>query len=301
MSPTPQPGIFAVGTRSHHHLHLDVAPDAEPAPVLAALRDIRERATTVAGVNVVIGFGSDLCRRLDPRWLPAGLGRFETIEGVDGVSLPGAQHDLWVWLHSSGNDSVFDLARHVDAALRGLATVVVERPCFTYQASRDLTGFEDGTGNPPLDEAIRSAAVPAGRPGEGGSVVLVQRWVHDLEAFEALDHDAKDQVIGRDIDTGDELDEAVRSPRAHISRVTITDDTGDELEVFRRSVAYGGVLEHGLEFVAFSPDVERLHTMLRRMVGADDGLRDHLTDISRCIASAWFVAPAVEAFFDPAG
>jgi hypothetical protein len=40
-------------------------------------------------------------------------------------------------------------------------------------------------------------------------------------------------------------------------------------------------------------------TMLHRMVGLD-GPRDHLTNISRCTASAWYVAPPVEAFTPPA-
>lgn len=296
MRPTPQPGIFAVGTRSHHHLHFDLAPGADPAAVLRALSGVRDHATTVAGVNLVIGFGSELCERAAPEWLPAGVGPFETITGVDGVTIPADQHDIWVWLHSSGPDLVFDLARATETALRGLATVAVERPCFTYQASQDLTGFEDGTENPPVDEAIELVAVPDGQPGAGSSVVVVQHWVHDLEAFERLDGDAKDQVIGRHLTSGDELADDVRSPRSHISRVQIDDEQGEELEVFRRSVAYGGVREHGLEFVAFSPDVARVDRMLRRMVGADDGLRDLLTDISRCTASAWYVAPPVEAF-----
>ena len=57
MRPTPQPGIFAVGTRSHHHLQLDVEPDAAPLAVLAALRGVREQATTVAGVCGPAGRG----------------------------------------------------------------------------------------------------------------------------------------------------------------------------------------------------------------------------------------------------
>jgi putative iron-dependent peroxidase len=301
MTTTPQPGIFAVGTRSHHHLQLDVDPGADRDALFAALRDIREQATTVAGVNLVIGFGSLLCERLAPHCLPDGIEPFETITGIDEVTIPAEQHDLWIWLHSSGPDGVFVLSRHVESSLRGLATVVSEQPSFTYQGSRDLTGFEDGTENPPLDEAIGLVTVPAGRAGAGSSVVLLQRWVHDLEAFDALDDMAKDQVIGRDLASGDELDERVRSPRAHISRVTIRDSEGAELEVFRRSTAFGGVLEHGLVFLAFSPDVERLATMLHRMVGAEDGLRDHLTDISRCRASAWYVAPPVEAFADQHG
>ena len=299
MRPTPQPGIFAVGTRAHHHLQFDVVEDVDPAALTEALRGIREHATTVAGVNIVIGLGRDLCARVAPDWLPSGITPFETIVGTDDVVIPADQHDLWIWLHSSGPDGVFDLARRSDAALRGLAIVAREQPSFTYMASQDLTGFEDGTENPPLDEAIGLVAVPDGEPGAGSSVVLLQHWLHDLEAFEALDADAKDQVIGRRLRDGEEIDETRRSPRAHISRVVLEDEDGDELEVFRRSTAFGGVLEHGLVFLAFSPDVDRVATMLHRMVGLD-GPRDHLTDVSRCTASAWYVAPPVEAF-TPAG
>ena len=295
MHPTPQSGIFAVGTRSHHHLQFDVVDGADLDDLMAALRSIREDATTVAGVNVVVGLGHDLCAQLAPTWLPADVGPFDTIRGRDNVVIPGDQHDLWLWLHSSGPDGVFDLARRAAAELRGVATVVREQPSFTYLASQDLTGFEDGTENPPLDDAIRLVAVPDGATGAGSSVVLLQRWAHDLEAFEALDADGKDQIIGRRLRDGEEIDEAQRSPSAHISRVVIEDEHGDELEVFRRSTAFGGVLQHGLVFLAFSPDVARLTTMLHRMVGLD-GPRDHLTDISRCTASAWYVAPPVEAF-----
>jgi porphyrinogen peroxidase len=291
---TPQPGIFAVGTRSHQHLYLDAGADRRA--LFAALGELRAEATTVAGVNLVVGLGSELCAEVAPDWLPEGVGPFVDIVGADGVTIPADQHDLWVWLHSHGPDATFDFARRVAARLRGLATVVAEQPTFAYQVSQDLTGFEDGTENPPIDEAVALVSVPEGRPGAGSSVVVVQHWIHDLDAFDALDDEAKDQVIGRRLRTGEELDDDVRSPRAHISRVVLEDAAGEELEVFRRSTAYGGVLEHGLEFVAFSPDTTRLERMLRRMVGSDDGVRDALTDISVCAASAWYVAPPVEAF-----
>lgn len=293
---TPQPGIFAAGTRSHHHLYLDLDAGADPAAVFGALCGLRAEATTVAGVNLVAGLAGPLCEAAAPAWLPAGVAPAVDLVGADGVTIPGAQHDLWVWLHSYGPDAVFDVARRVAEGLDGLATVAGETPAFTYLASRDLTGFEDGTENPPLDEAPRLIQVPEGRPGAGSSVALVQHWIHDLAAFDALGDGEKDQVIGRHRITGEELPDDIRSPRAHISRVVLEDAAGEELEIFRRSSAYGGVLANGLEFVAFSADVSRLDRMLRRMVGADDGVRDHLTDISRCAASGWYVAPPVEAF-----
>jgi putative iron-dependent peroxidase len=292
----PQGGIFAVGTRSHHHLQLDVHGDA--AAVLQGLGELRDAASTVAGVNVVVGFGADLWRRVAPEHTPDDLVPFEAIEGVDGFTMPADQHDLWLWFHGGGPDSVFDLARHAALSLRPCAEVATEQACFTYQASQDLTGFEDGTENPTIDEAPGVAAIPAGRPGAGGSIVLLQRWVHDLDGFEQLEPEDRERVIGRTLHGSLELDASLDVPRAHIRRVVIEDDAGEELEIFRRSVSFGGVLEHGLQFVAFSADRARLERMLQRMAGLEDGVRDQLTEFSTPTGAAWYVAPPSDVLRD---
>jgi putative iron-dependent peroxidase len=277
--PLPQPGIFALGTRAHHHLELDLVGD--PARVGPALVAIREATTSVAGVNVVSGLG--------PRLHP-GVEPFEPIVGPDGFTMPATQHDLWLWFHGTGPDSVFDLARLAALALADVAEVRAEHPTFTYGPSRDLSGFEDGTENPPIHEAPVVATAP-----DGSSVVLVQRWVHDLAGLEALEVHDRELVIGRTFDTSEELPDDVKPPTAHIARVVIEDDDGEELEVFRRSTAFGGVLEHGLLFVAFSADQARLRRMLQRMAGAEDGVRDQLTRFSTPTTGAWYLAPSVEA------
>jgi putative iron-dependent peroxidase len=291
---TPQPGIFALGHRSLHHLQLDLRPGVDIAEVRDAIARIGDLSTVVFGVSVVIAFASDIWERIAPGAAPE-LGRFTTRTGVDDVAMAGGQHDVWFFLQASAPDTVFDAARLVQKELAGLADVVEEWPSFTYRAGRDMTGFEDGTENPPFSELPMVATVPDGERGAGGTVVLLQRWVHDLESFEALDGPAKEQVIGRTLLTSEELPDDVRSPTAHISRVVIEDDDGEELEVFRRSAAYGGVLEHGLVFLAFSKDQQRLSRMLDNMLGIGDGVRDRLTDFSRCVSSAWYYAPPLEA------
>lgn len=282
---TPQPGIFAVGNRTHHHLEFDC--QGSPADVFAAIRRIREAATTVVGVNVVVGFGAHQWSAMSDT-SPDDLIPFATIEGEDGYSIPASQHDLWLWLHASGPDAVFNIARIAAVELADLATVVHEQPCFTYQASQDLTGFEDGTENPPVDEAIESATIP----GDGGSIVLLQRWVHDLDGFEALELSDREQVIGRTFAGSVELDPS--PDNSHVARVVIEDEAGEELEVFRRSTAFGGVQEHGLMFLAFSADRARLQRMLERMAGAEDGVRDRLTEFSTPVRSAWYYTPPLE-------
>lgn len=288
----PQPGIFALGTRSHHHLQFDLTGD--PADAVPAVNRIREAANTVAGVNVVAGFGPSLWARLAPDHAPDDIGDFVAIDGVDGFTIPAAQHDLWLWLHGATPDAVFTIARIAARELGPCARVAAEEPCFTFGMSQDLTGFEDGTENPPLDEARDVATIAPDAPCGGGSVVLLQKWVHDLDGFEAMELADREQVIGRTLYDSVELGPDVQSPHSHVSRVVIEDDEGDELEVFRRSTSFGGVLEHGLMFLAFSADRARLQRMLERMAGHEDGLRDRLTEFSTPVASAWYVAPPLD-------
>jgi putative iron-dependent peroxidase len=175
-----------------------------------------------------------------------------------------------------------------------VATLATQLPAFTYLDSRDLSGFEDGTENPSIAEAPAVTAVADGEPGAGGSIVLVQRWVHHLGAFHAPPLEEQERIIGRTKATSEELPEDVRPATSHISRVVIEED-GEELEIFRRSTSYGDVREHGLLFVGFSRSATTFHRMLERMVG-NDGPRDALTTWSTPVSGAYYYAPPLEAF-----
>lgn len=292
-----QPGIFAQGTRSHYHLELDVPPAVGAGAVVDILRGLREPAVTAGGANLVVGLGADLARRLVlPGGVPDALAPFPAVDGIDGTGAPSTQHDLWIWVHGTGEDVVLDTARQVVAAFAGAAEVALDQPCFVYKDSRDLTGFVDGTANPRVDEAPEVACVPRGEAGEGGSFVLTQRWVHDLAAFEALPVDEQERVIGRTKPDSVELDDEHKPANAHIARVEITDDDGAEIEIYRRSTPYGTVAEHGLYFLAFAADPGRFTAMLARMFGVGgDGVRDRLTDFSRPVTGSIYFAPSLDA------
>lgn len=289
---TPQPGVLALGTRAHYHLEFDQHGD--DATVRRAVGSLREASVTAGGENLVVGFGPELWRRLMPDDTPEALAPFRGVEG-DTRRAPATPHDLWVWLHGTGPDILLDCARAVTAALAPALTLVAEQPCFVYRDSRDLTGFIDGTENPPVQEAPEIALVPDGQPGAGGAFVITMRWVHDLDAFRRLDEADQEAVIGRTKPDSVELDDAHKPPTAHISRVVIEED-GKELEIFRRSTPYGTVGEAGLYFVAFSADPTRFDRMLARMFGTSgDGLHDRLTEFSRPVSGAYYFAPSLEA------
>ncbi len=290
----PQPGIFAQGTRSHYLLELDVGPEATEGDVIAALDDLRQPTVTTGGANLIVGFGPSLWHRLRRSDHPDDLAPFSIVDGLDGHVAPSTQHDVWVWVHGTGEDVVFDAARQAVAALAPVATVALEQPGFVYHDSRDLTGFVDGSANPPLAEAIGVACVPEGRLGAGGCHVLTQRWVHDLDAFEALEVPEQEKVIGRTKVDSVELDEAHKPVDAHIARAEVDID-GEEAEIYRRSVPFGRVGEKGLYFLAFSAEQQRFRVMLDRMFGVADGIRDRLTDFSTPTSGAFYFAPSMAA------
>jgi putative iron-dependent peroxidase len=289
-----QPGIFAQGTRAHYHLEFDL-PDVTPSDVSAAVVRLREPTVTVGGFNLVLGFGPALWERLSPGAAPVDFHAFEPIEGLDGKQVPATQHDLWVWVHGTGPDLALDAARAATSILSGVGSLAIEQPGFVYRDSRDLTGFIDGTENPPVQDAPSVALVNSGDPGAGGACAMTMRWIHDLDAFDRLVVADQERVFGRTKPDSIELDDAAKPSNAHIARVVIKED-GEELEIYRRSVPYGTVREHGLFFVAFSADPNRFDKMLARMFGTSGDLQhDHLTDFTRPVSGSYYFAPSLEA------
>jgi len=287
----PQPGIFAQGTRSHYHLEFDLRPDASDAEICAAIGGLREPSVTVGGTNIVLGLGADLARRLVPDGVPPDLALFPGVSGPAG-SVPSTPHDVWVWTHGTGEDVILDVARAVHACFAPVATLGAEQPGFVYQDSRDLTGFIDGTENPPVEEA-HDVAIVADGPGEAGAHVFLSRFVHDLAKFHQQDQRAQEEVIGRSKPDSVELDPLPET--SHIGRVQVEED-GAELELYRRSVPYGRVGEMGLQFVAFSADPRRFLVMMERMYGsAGDGLHDRLMDFTTPVSGAFYFAPSLDA------
>lgn len=289
-----QPGLFAVGTRDHYHLEFDLRTDVDRAALATALAGVHE-ARGLGSVNLVVGFGAGAWARFGDEQ-PDGLRPFDPIEGADGHGVPATQHDVWVFAHGTGRDTVLHAARAIVAAMAPVATVAVDRPSFMYLDSRDLTGFIDGTANPGLDEAPEVALIPEGSPCAGGTFVIAMTWVHDLASFDALPVAEQERVFGRSKPDSVEMDDATKPANAHIARVEIDDDDGEELEIFRRSTPWGTASEHGLYFVAFSADLRRYDLMLTRMFGlGDDGVRDRLTDFSTPVTASYYFAPSADA------
>jgi putative iron-dependent peroxidase len=295
----PQFGIFAQGTNSHTFLEWDLRPDVDLREAAVVLGRLRSPRVSAGGINLVLGFGPDLWRSISPDEPPDGLRSFERVGLPGGHHVPATQHDLWLWINGSSQDVVFEHARAAARAIETVAELASEQVAFVHRNSQDLTGFIDGTANPTLLEAPEAALVPDGAPGAGGSHVMVIRWIHDLAAFHALPVAEQERVIGRTKADSRELPEGVKPLDAHIARTEIHDTSGNEEPIYRRSVPYGTVAEHGLQFVAFAADRARFDRMLSRMYGTDgDGIHDRLIEFSRAVSGAFYYAPPLNVIAD---
>jgi putative iron-dependent peroxidase len=149
------------------------------------LRGLREPSVTVGGANIVVGFGPACRERLAPAHTPVELRDFETITGSAGSQAPATQRDLWVRTHGTGTDLVVDTARAVERCLRPVAELALEQPGFVYRDSRDLTGFIDGTENPPVEEGPEVALVPDERKPSTAHIarVVIEENGEELEIY----------------------------------------------------------------------------------------------------------------------
>ena len=125
--PSPQTGIFALGTASHAYLEFDAV--GEAARLVAEVASLREPRTTMGGVNLVVGFRPELWREIAPADTPADAVGFNAdIEGIEGFVLPATQHDAVLWISGSSYDVVFDVARAAIGALHALPRSERRRP-----------------------------------------------------------------------------------------------------------------------------------------------------------------------------
>jgi len=285
---TPQGGIFALGTASHAYLEFAAAP-GRAAELVAAIAALREPRTTMGGVNLVVGFKPSLWAEVVPEDAPGGLSDFDDeLVGPDGFVIPATQHDAVLWLSGSAYDVVFECARNAIAELIELGTVVEETSSWPYMHDRDLTGFIDGTENPTLIEAPEFALIPEGEPGGSGTILLLQKWEHDVHMWESLSVAEQEAVIGRLKPDSTEIED--KPENSHVAS-TDQDRFG---KIFRRNMPYGTVTSHGTMFVGFSADQKRLSDMLVGMAGLGDGPRDALTHFTRPLTGAYYFVPSTD-------
>ena len=294
LSPLTSASIFLVAT---------IEPGGETvtrdvlSEVASLQRAVGFRAEPEGRLSCVTGIGSQAWDRLFTGPRPKELHPFRELNGPvhRAVSTPG---DLLFHIRAARLDLCFALATEIMARLGSAVTVRDEVHGFQYLDKRDLLGFVDGTENP--TGASASAAVLIGDEDPefaGGSYVIVQKYVHDLEAWNALPVETQERVIGRRKLNDIELDDKVKPADSHVALTSITEPDGTEREILRDNMPFGtvGRGEFGTYFIGYARTPTVTETMLERMfLGTRDAAHDRILDFSTPLTGSLFHVPTAD-------
>ena len=253
-------------------------------------------------LTCVVGIGSEVWDRLFGPPRPAQLRPFRPLAGARHRA-PATPGDLFFHLRAHRFDLCFELAQRVSDRLRAHAAVVDEVHGFRSFDERDLLGFVDGTENPEGEASSDAVLIGEEDPQfANGSYVIVQKYVHDLPAWDALTVEQQEQAIGRtklaDLEFPDEL----KPPDSHLTLNTIVDDDGVQRQIMRFNMPFGraGAAEFGTYFVGYARTPDVTEQMLTNMfIGKPPGTTDRILDFSTAVTGSLFFVPTGDFLDDP--
>lgn len=297
--------ILANPARAAIFLVLTVDEGADPAAVRDLLAQVSGLTRSVAfrvpddELLCVVGIGSRLWDRIFPGVVkPRALHPFEALHG-DRHTAPSTPGDLLIHLRSRELAMCFELAGIITTRARGLATVVDEVHGFRFFDERDLLGFVDGTENPEGAAAGLAVTIsPEADPAyAGGSYVIVQKYLHDMAAWDATPVAEQERVIGRSKLEDLEMSDEVKPRNSHIALNVIEDDNGVQLQIMRDNMPFGhvGNGEYGTYFIGYSADPSVTERMLRNMfIGDPVGNTDRILDFSTAVTGSLYFVPTID-------
>ena len=244
-------------------------------------------------LSCIMGFGSDAWDRLFGKPRPSDLHPFREIKGQHhAVSTPG---DMLFHIRAMRMDLCFELAAQIVARLGDAVATADEVHGFKYFDARDLLGFVDGTENPVDQDAIDAAIIGDEDPTfAGGSYVIVQKYLHDLKAWNTVPVEQQENIIGRAKLSDIEQADVAKAPYAHNVLTNIEKD-GEQLQIVRDNMPFGDASqgEFGTYFIGYARSPDRIEQMLTNMfVGLPPGNYDRLLDFSKAVTGSLFFVPS---------
>jgi porphyrinogen peroxidase len=287
-------------TRAAIFLVVTIKPgDEDRAAVLSLCADLSALLRSVgfrdldAALSCIVGIGSGAWDRLFGSPRPAELHPFREIRSGarHAVATPG---DLLFHIRAKRMDLCFELAMQIMARLEGAVSTADEVHGFRYTDNRDLLGFVDGTENPSGSLAADSVFIgDEDAAFAGGSYVIVQKYLHDLDGWNKLPTEVQEKIIGRAKLSDIELDDSVKPTFAH-NALTVIEQNGKEIKIVRDNMPFGrpGHREFGTYFIGYSRSPRTIEQMLENMfIGKPPGNYDRILDFSTAVTGNLFFVP----------
>ncbi|MGN5953294.1 Dyp-type peroxidase [Sphingobacterium lactis] len=251
--------------------------------------------------SCTLGIGHDAWLKLAlPTPLPKELENFIAIKGVKHTAV-STKGDLHLHIRADKHSFAYDMAAELSTCLTSFAECVVEVQGFRYWDSRSILGFVDGTENPHGAAREYFAIIDEQDPKyKGGSYLFVQKYIHDLQAWDAIGVSDQENVIGRSKTNDIEMSDAVKPKNSHSALANI----GDDFKIVRDNMPFGNVSsnEMGTYFLCYASTFSTVKKMLEHMfIGNPKGNYDRILDFSTAKTGALFFVPSMDMLSDWAG
>lgn len=260
------------------------------------IRSMRTRFPELE-TSCVMGFGANAWTTLFPNQAkPKELNTFKEIKG-DTYTAVSTSGDLFFHIRALKVSACYELASIISQKLKNIVTPVDEVHGFRYFDGRSIIGFVDGTENPEYEDERASYAVIGDEDPEftGGSYAFVQKYIHDMEAWEKQPIIEQEKVIGRHKFNDVELTDEEKEPGSHNVVTNIQDENGDDLKIVRANMPFSNPSknEYGTYFIGYARYFSTTYRMLENMfAGTPEGHTDKLLKFSTPVTGTLFFVPS---------
>ena len=281
--------------------------------VSALADDHPELMVGAVNLSFTVGFGPSLFEKLGLQGkVPAGFAKLPSFK-IDQLDQDFSDGDVLVHIAADDLQTLSHVTRVIirDSSSfakprwvqSGFTNAVGAHP--SNETPRNLMGQKDGTDNPEFGSEDFAKVVwmqDAPDWAVGGTQLVLRRIEMNLNTWDLLGRDAKEEVIGRHLDTGaplgkenefDFLDFSAKKPNgleviapfAHVRRASAA-DAGER--IFRRPFNYqvakpNGELQSGLLFAAYCADISKQYLPIQRRLEEFDLLNKWTTPVGSAV------------------
>lgn len=241
----------------------------------------------------MVAIGALYWDELYPQARPAGLKPFLAGKASDDL-VADTPFDLFIQIRSDRADVNHIIGRRVCSMLQGLADLAEEIEGFRYCDGRDLTGFVLGYSHLKGSTRRQVGLVTDQEEFVGGSYVHVQRYAHNLKAWEALSVAEQEEVMGCDKAKNSPHNFAFQAANSHYSRSMLITEAGDAVETVRHDMPYGNMQKQGVYTVHCCKNADFFELQLENRLSINKPEnRDRLFEYTQAETGAAFFAPSL--------